>query len=103
MGAAGLDIDQGSRGCLDINIDLLGVGAIGANIRVRDMGTDSVYEEGVGRIPPQGGPQDDGTTTLEGAGQRLGLLPAGGCDGGGGFVGGGDLCLPFPGHSSAIY
>ena len=27
-------------------------GAIGPAIRVRDMGLDAVYEDGVGRIPP---------------------------------------------------
>ena len=67
------------------------------------MGPGAAYEEGVGRIPPQDGPQADGTKTTEGAGRRLGLPPAGGFDGGGGFTGGGYLRLPPPEHSSAIY
>ena len=36
------------------------------------MGPDAAYEEGVGQIPPQGGPQADGTATPEGAGRSLG-------------------------------
>ena len=46
--------------------DLLGGGAIGPDIRVRDMSTDAAYEEGVGQISPQGGPQADGMATTEG-------------------------------------
>ena len=34
--------------------DLIGSGAISPAIWVRDMSTDAAYEEGVGRIPPQG-------------------------------------------------
>ena len=103
MGAADSDIDQEGNGCPDIGTYLLGSGAIGLDVRVRDMGTDTVHEEGVGRIPPQGGPQADGAETAEGAGRRRDLLPDGGCDGGDGFSGGGDLCLPPPEHSSSIY
>ena len=69
--------------------DLLGGGAIGPDIWVRDVGSDTAHEEGVGRIPPQGGPQADGTETAEGVGRRLVFSPSGICDGGGGFVGGG--------------
>ena len=29
------------------------------------MGDDAVHQEGVGRIPPQGGPQDDRGATSE--------------------------------------
>ena len=43
--------------------DLLGGGAIGPAVRVRDMSPDATYEEGVGWIPPQGGPQADRTAT----------------------------------------
>ena len=56
MGAADSYIDQGGSGCPDIGTDLLGVGAIGTAIRVRDMGPDAAYEEGIGRIPPRSGP-----------------------------------------------
>ena len=41
--------------------------------------------------------------TAEGAGQRLDLTPTGGCDVGGGVARGGDLRLPPPEHSGAIY
>ena len=51
MGEADSGIDQVGSGCLDIGAGLLGGGAIGPFIRVRDMGPDAVYEEGVGHIP----------------------------------------------------
>ena len=41
MGAAESYINQGGRGCPDIGTDLLGGGAIGLAIRVRDMSTDA--------------------------------------------------------------
>ena len=90
-------------GCPDTGTDLLGCGTIGTAVRVRDMGPDAAYEEGIGRIPPQSVPQADGTAAVEGAGKRLGLPPYGGCDGGGGVAGVGDLRLLSPEHSSAIY
>ena len=75
MGAADSDIDQGRRRCPYIGTYLLGGGAIGPAIQVRDMGPDAAYEEVVGHIPPQGGPQADRTAAVEGAGRRLGLTP----------------------------
>ena len=39
------------------------------------MGPDAAYEEGIGRIPPQGCLQVDGTAAVEGEGRRLGLPP----------------------------
>ena len=56
-------IEQGGIGCPDIGTDLLGGGTIGPDIWVRYMVPDAAYEEGVGRIPPQGGPQADGMAT----------------------------------------
>ena len=103
MGVADSDIVQGGNGCSDIGTYFLGGGAIGPAIRVRYMGPDTTYEEGVGRILPYGGLQDDGTTTVEGVGRRLYLPPAVGCKGGGRFSGGGYLRLPRPEHRSAIY
>ena len=67
------------------------------------MSTDAAYEEGIGRIPPQGCLQTDGMAVMEGAVRRLGLPPYGGCEGGGGVAGVGDLRLPSPEHSRAIY
>ena len=72
---------------------LLGSGAIVPAIRVRDMGTDTTYAEGVGQFPPWGSPQADETETVEGAVQSLGLTPTGGCNVGGRVAGGGDLRL----------
>ena len=51
VGAANLGIEEGGIGCQYIGIYLIGGGAIGPAIRVRDMGTDTTYAEGVGRIP----------------------------------------------------
>ena len=70
VGAADSYTDQGGSGCPDIRTDLLGSGALGPAVRVRDMGPDTAYEEGIGRITPQGGPQADGTAAVEGAGRQ---------------------------------
>ena len=67
------------------------------------QGSDTAHEEGVGRIPPQGGPQADGSETMEGTVQRLGLPPSGGCHGGDRFAGCGDLRLPPQEHFRAVY
>ena len=72
MGAADSDIDQGGGECPYIGTYLIGSGAIGSAIWVRDMGPDAAYEEGVGRIPPLCGLQADGTAAMQGAGLRLG-------------------------------
>ena len=63
---------------------------------------DAAYEEGVGRIPPQGGPKVDRTATTEVLVRRMVLPPYGGCNGGIGVAGDGDLRLRPPEHSSAI-
>ena len=60
------------------------------------MVTDDVNEEGVDRIPPQGGPQYNGAENTEGMVRRLCLTPAGGYDGRGRFERGGDLRLLSP-------
>ena len=52
VGVSELGIEQGGSGCPETRKDLLGGGAIGPAIRVRDMGPDAAYEEGVGRIQP---------------------------------------------------
>ena len=75
MGAADLNIEHGGSGFPEIGTYLLGYSAIGNGVWVRDMGPDAVHEEGVGRIPPQGGPQADMAATGEGVGRRLGLSP----------------------------
>ena len=65
---------------------------------VGDVGNYTVHLEGLGRIPPQGGPQADGETTSERMGRWLVVSPAGGINGGGGITGGGDLRLSPPEH-----
>ena len=67
------------------------------------MVPDAAYEKGVGRIPPQGGLKDNGTAAMEESERRLDLPPYRGCDVGGGVAGVGDLRIPSPEHSSAIY
>ena len=57
----------------ELKFPLLGGSTIGHTLKVRDMGPDAAHEEGVGRIPPQGGPQDYGSGTVEGKIGRLGL------------------------------
>ena len=60
------------------------------------MGHETPYWEDSGRIPPQGGPQDDREATLERKGRRMGLPTDGGRNGGGGIARGGDLHLLPP-------
>ena len=67
------------------------------------MSTDAAYEEGVGQIPPQGGPQAEGMATAEGSVWKLVLPNSGGCTGGSRVAGDGYLRLRPPEHSSAIY
>ena len=103
MGAAVLGAEQGGRGCLDLGEDLRGGGSGGHALRVGDVGIDTVYQEGVGRIPSQGGPQADRETTSERTGQWMDVSPTGGSDGGGGIIGGGDLRLLMTEHSCTVH
>ena len=64
MSAAGEVAEQGRCGCPDLGVDLLGVGSVGHVVRVVDVGGESLNWEGVGWIPPQGGPQAHGEATL---------------------------------------
>ena len=52
VGTSDSGTEKGGSRCPDIRADLLGGGKIGPTIRVRDMGTDTAYAEGDGRIPP---------------------------------------------------
>ena len=52
MGEDDSYIEQIGSVCPDIGTYLLGGGAIDTAIWVRYMGTDTTYEEVVGRIPP---------------------------------------------------
>ena len=46
--------------------DILGDGRVGIVLRVGDVGDDLTHREGVGNIPPQGGPQANGVSTIYG-------------------------------------
>ena len=74
---------------------MLGVGPVGNVVRVGDLGDNPLHWEGVGRIPPQGGPQADRVETLAKEVSRMGIPPSEGCDGGGGTAEGGDLRIPL--------
>ena len=75
MGVADLGIEQGGGGCLYLGTDLLVGNGIVHTVQVRDIGPDTAHEEGVGRIPPQGGLQADGVATAEGAERMVVLAP----------------------------
>ena len=81
MGAVFQGFEKGVCGCLDLGENLLGGGSGGSNVRVRDVGDDTTHWEGFGRIPPQGGPKDDGMTTSDQAGRWVGVFPTGRSDG----------------------
>ena len=67
------------------------------------MGDDPLHWEGVGKIPTQGVLQSDREITLDRGRQRVGILPAGGSDGGGRTSVVGDLRLLTPEHSHTVY
>ena len=88
--------EQGGCRCPDLRPDILDGGPVRHVVQVGYVGDDTPYLEVVGQIPPQGGPQDDGETTLEREGRSVGITLAVGRDGRGGTSGGGDLHLPSP-------
>ena len=67
------------------------------------MGHETPHWEGLGKIPPQGGPQADREEASEKKGRSMGLPLAEGRDGGGGIVGDRDLHLPPTEHSCTFY
>ena len=103
MGAT--DKGDGKRGvgCTDLGPDILDGGPVSNNLRVRGVGYEPTHRESVGRIPPQGGPQDDRETTSEREEWNVNITPAGGRNGRGRDVGDGDLHLPPPEHSCTVY
>ena len=70
---------------------------------VRDVGYVTVHWEDHGRIPSQGGPQTDGTSTTYGAGWHLGVTSTGVGDGRGRPILVGDLFIPPPEHSLTVH
>ena len=65
VGAAVQGVDQGGSGYPDLRENLRGGGSGGSFVWVKDMGSDTAHWEASVRIPPQGGRQAGGTTTLE--------------------------------------
>ena len=63
-------------------------------VQVGDVGDDTTHRKGVGRVPPQCGPQADWEATSAREGRHVDLPLSGGSNGGGGTTGGGDLHLP---------
>ena len=82
--------------------NLLGSGSVSHSLWVGDVSYDIPHWEGLGTIPPQGGPQADREATLESTGRGMGLSPAGGCNGGGGISVGGYLRLLPSEHSCTV-
>ena len=50
-------VEQGVRECLDLGEHLRSGSSCGADVWVGDVGDDTTYWEGFGRITPQGGQQ----------------------------------------------
>ena len=89
--------------CLDLGKNLCDSGPGVPDLWVADVGDDTVYWEGVGRIPPQGDLQADGTATSEGGVWEVDVYLTGIRYGGGGVIVGGYLCLPPPEHSHTVH
>ena len=63
MGAADEGAGQREGRCPDLKLDIFDGSPVNNALRVRDMGNDPTHQEGVGKIPPQVGPQADGEAT----------------------------------------
>ena len=96
MGATDKGAEERGCGCPDLGTYILGGVPVGNVLHVRDMGDDPTHQEGVERIPPQGGLQADREATLERELWRVDIPPAVGRNVGGSTAGGGDLHLPLP-------
>ena len=96
-------VEQGGCRYLDLGENLSGGGSGGPDLRVGDVGDDTIYWENFGQISPQGGPQDDRKTTSERTGWWMVLSTDIGSDGGGRITGGLDLRLLLPEHSRTVH
>ena len=81
VGDADASHDQGGGGCPDLGTDILGSGPVGPTVRIIDVGDGATHQDGVGRIPPQGGLQADRGATLGMEGQSVEIPPDIGRDG----------------------
>ena len=59
MGKDEAGLVQGGGGFLELSTDILGGGSVGPLVWFIDVGDNAAHLEGVGQIPPQGGPQAD--------------------------------------------
>ena len=65
VGRADAGLGQGGGGFPVLGPDIIGGGAVGTTVSFIDVGDDATHWEGVGQIPPQGGPQADREATQE--------------------------------------
>ena len=103
MGAAVQGFEQVCCVCPYLGENLHGGGSGGSVVWVGYVGDDTVHWDGLGCIPPHGGPQDDGTTTLERVVRWVGVSPTGRSDGGRGSIGGRDLSIPQSKNSCTVH
>ena len=103
MGEAVYGVGEGGCGCPDLGPDILGGGAGSQDLRVGEMGNDTVHWEGFGQIPPQGGPQADRETTSKRTGRWMGVSTAEGSDVRGSITGGRYLSLPPKEYSCTVH
>ena len=103
MGTAVQGLEQGGCGCPELGENLRGVDSDCHDVQFRDVCDETTHWECFGRIPSQGGPQADGTTTLERARRWIFVSSAGVIDGGDGITGGGDIHIPPYEHSSTVH
>ena len=96
VGVAVYGAEQGRCVCPYLKDNLHGGGSFSDYIQVGDVGDDTAHWEVFGRIPPHGGPQADGKTTLERTGRWMGVSPARGSNYRGDLTGSGYLRLSPP-------
>ena len=103
LDVAGACVRKGGSECPDIGNVLCGCCAGGPVILVRSVGDVLAHLEDLGRIPLQGGPQNDEEATAERTVNEVVLSPAGGGDCSGSTTGGGDLHLPSLEHIFTVH
>ena len=103
VGEADAGVEKVGGVCPYLGPDILGAGSVVPVVQAGDVVYDTAHREGVGRIPPQGGPQADIEPTLEREGWSVGIPPDGGRDGGSGTAGGGYILLPPSEHGRTVH
>ena len=103
MGASKEGVKQGGYGCPELCQYILCSGPVRHVVRVRDVGDNPLYWEGVGRIPPKGRPQTEEEETSTREGRCVDIPHNGGSGGRGGTAGSAYLSLPPPEHSHIVH